>query len=179
MTTTPTPPPTPSAEPVPSSPSTASPGARMLMRIGLLILAFQGLLSGVWATATPRGFFDDFPGFGMSWVAPDGPFNEHLVRDYGALNLALGVVALCAAIWLTRGLVIAAALSWIVYSIPHIAYHAINGGSSDTSDHVAIVTSLLFAPIVAVVVLWSMRRTEQESARLERSPAASATMPHR
>ena len=34
-------------------------------------------------------FYDDFPGLGRSWVAADGPYNEHLVRDVGALNLAL------------------------------------------------------------------------------------------
>jgi hypothetical protein len=131
----------------------------MVTRVGLLILALQGLVSGIWATATPRGFYDDFPGFGLSWVSPTGPYNEHLMRDYAALNLALGIVALVAAIWLTRGLVIAAALAWIVYSVPHIVYHALNGDPYSTSDHVAIVASLCFAPIVAIVVLWSMRES--------------------
>ena len=145
----------------PSSARTAS--RTLVTRIGLLILAFQGLWSGIWATAAPRSFFDDFPGFGMSWLAPDGPFNEHLVRDYGALNLALGIVALCAAIWLSRGLIIAAALAWIVYSIPHIAYHALNGGHYDTADQIAIVSSLFFAPVVAVVVLWSIRGADEPS----------------
>lgn len=129
----------------------------LLTRVGLAILAFQGLLSGIWATAAPRSFYDDFPGFGLSWVAPDGPFNEHLMRDYGALNLALGIVALAAMIWLTRGLVIATAIAWIVYSIPHIVYHVLNGDAYDTADHVAIVASLFFAPVVAIVVLWSMQ----------------------
>jgi len=136
---------------------TRSASGTLLTRVGLVILAFQGLLSGIWATATPRGYFDDFPGFGLSWVSPDGPYNEHLMRDYGALNLALGIVALCAAIWLTRTLVTTAAVAWIVYSIPHIVYHALNGDPYDTSDHVSIVASLFFAPIVAIVVLWSMR----------------------
>jgi hypothetical protein len=136
---------------------TATTSHALVARIGLAILAFQGLLSGIWATASPRGFFDDFPGFGLAWVAPDGPYNEHLLRDYGALNLALGVVALCAAIWLTRTLAITAAIAWIVYSIPHIAYHALNGQAYDTSDHVAIVGSLLFAPVVAIVVIWAVR----------------------
>ena len=133
---------------------------RIVTRVGLLILAFQGLLSGVWATASPRGYFDDFPGFGLSWVSPDGPYNEHLMRDYGALNLALGFVALAAAIWLTRALVMTAAIAWIVYSVPHIIYHALNGDPYETSDHVAIVASLFFAPVVAAVVLWSLRESE-------------------
>jgi hypothetical protein len=81
------------------------------------------------------------------------------MRDYGALNLALGVLALCAAIWLTRTLVAATAIAWLVYSIPHIAYHALNGQHYDSSDHVAIVAALVFAPIVAIVVLWSLRES--------------------
>jgi hypothetical protein len=144
--------------------STRHEGRAIVTRVGLVILAFQGLVSGIWATLAPRSFFDDFPGFGLTWISPDGPFNEHLLRDYGALNLALGVVALCAAIWLTRGLVIASAVSWIVYSVPHIAYHAFNGDPYDTSDHVAIVGSLLFAPVVAIVVLWSSLRSGESSA---------------
>lgn len=144
--------------------STRRAGRVLVTRVGLVILAFQGLLSGVWAAVAPRSFFDDFPGFGLSWIAPDGPFNEHLMRDYGALNLALGVVALCAAIWLSRGLVVAAAVSWLVYSVPHVLYHVLNGDPYDTGDHVAIVGSLLFAPVVAAVVLWSIFDTEEPPA---------------
>ncbi|MEX2256111.1 MAG: hypothetical protein WEC34_11790 [Acidimicrobiia bacterium] len=137
--------------------STSTAAATLLTRVGLLILAVQGLLTGAWATVAPRSFYDDFPGFGLSWVSPDGPYNEHLMRDYGALNLALGAVALGAAIWLTRTLVITAAGAWIVSSIPHIVYHALNGEAYDTSEHISIVAGLFFAPIVAIVVLWSQR----------------------
>jgi hypothetical protein len=44
------------------------------------------------------GVLRDFPGAGRSWVAPDGPFNEHLARDVGVLNLALAVVTIAAAV---------------------------------------------------------------------------------
>lgn len=130
----------------------------LVARIGAAILAVQGLGMGLWATIDPRSFFDDFPGFGLSWVAPDGPYNEHLMRDFGALNLALGVLALCAAIWLTRTLLMATAIAWIVYSIPHIAYHALNGQHFDSGDQVAIVASLAFTPIVAIAVLLAASR---------------------
>ena len=84
--------------------------SRTITRVGLAVLAAQGLLLGAWATASPRGYFNDFPGLGLQWVAGDGPYNEHLMRDYGALNLALGVFTLCAAVWLTRELAVAAAV---------------------------------------------------------------------
>ena len=145
--------------------STAALSAPLVARIGAIILAFQGLGMGLWATIAPRSFFDDFPGLGLSWVAPDGPYNEHLMRDFGALNLALGVLALCAAIWLTRTLIIATAIAWIVYSIPHLTYHALNGQPFDAADHIAIVASLAFTPIVAVVMLLAGGRDDRAADR--------------
>ena len=145
-----------------TTPATTSTAMRspVVARIGLIVLAVQGLGLGLWSTISPRSFYDDFPGLGMSWIAPDGPYNEHLLRDFGALNLALGVLAVCAAIWLTRTVVAAAAIAWIVYSIPHIGYHVLNGEHFDTSDNVAIVASLVFTPIVAIVVLLASTRAE-------------------
>jgi hypothetical protein len=37
----------------------------------------------------PAGFFSRFPFAGHAWVALLPPYNEHLVRDVGALSLAL------------------------------------------------------------------------------------------
>ena len=137
--------------------------ARTVSRVGLAILAATGLLLGGWATATPRGFYDDFPGFGLHWVSVDGPYNEHLMRDFGALNLALGVLAVCALIWLTRPLVIATALAWIVYSVPHIVYHATHLDHYDTGNQVGVIGALVVAPIVAVVLLFTASRLGQDS----------------
>src|SRR3954471_13364403 len=58
-------------------------------RVVLALLAFTSAGIGVWAAFAPRAFYDKFPGLGQVWVAVDGPYNEHLVRDFGALNLAL------------------------------------------------------------------------------------------
>ena len=52
---------------------------------------------GIYAAFFPRAFYDDFP-FGRRWVAHDGPYNEHLVRDFGAMNLALAAVTLARAV---------------------------------------------------------------------------------
>ena len=137
--------------------------ARTVSRVGLVILAATGFLLGGWATATPRGFYDDFPGFGRHWVAMDGPYNEHLMRDFGALNLALAVVAVCALIWLTRPLVIATALAWIVYAVPHILYHATHLDHYETGDQIGIIGGLVAAPIVAVVLLFTASRLDEDT----------------
>jgi len=121
-------------------------------RIGVAILALTGLAVGGYATVAPRHFYDEFP-FGRAWIAVDGPFNEHLLRDFGALNLALGVVALCAVFWLARPLVIATALGWLVYSVPHLGYHVFNLDHYDSEDQVGLVVTLVATPVVALVVL--------------------------
>ena len=131
--------------------------SRTITRVGLAVLAAQGLVLGAWASVSPRGYFDNFPGLGIRWVVGDGPYNEHLMRDYGALNLALGVFTLCAAIWLTRELAVAAALAWIVYAVPHVAYHFFNRESFDTADQIGVIGGLLLQPLVAVVVLIASR----------------------
>jgi hypothetical protein len=69
-----------------------------VVRITRLVLGIGNIPVGVWATFVPRSFYDDFPGFGRHWVQVDGPYNEHLVRDFGAVNLALAVVTITAAI---------------------------------------------------------------------------------
>jgi hypothetical protein len=124
-----------------------------IMRIGLVVLGFPSLVVGVWAAFFPRSFYDDFPGMGRVWVAPDGPYNEHLVRDVGELNLALVVVTAVAAVTLVPTLVRAVLAGWIVYSVPHLVYHLRNMEPFSTDDQVSIGASLALVPIIAVVLL--------------------------
>src|SRR2546427_9548026 len=105
-------------------------------RIGLGLLAVSAFPLGVCSVVAPRSFYDDFPGFGRHWVSPDGPYNEHLLRDFGGLNLALGVFTVCAAIWLLRPMVLAAALAWLASSVPHVLYHLFNLEHFDSTDQV-------------------------------------------
>jgi len=126
---------------------------RVALRVGFGILAVTGLFVGVWAAVAPHSFFSSFPGLGRQWLAGDGPYNEHLVRDVGELNLALGLVAACAGWWLLRPLSITAALAWLVYSVPHLAYHAANLQALAPDDRVPTLVSLSVPIVVAVVVL--------------------------
>ena len=132
--------------------------ARRAVRIALALLFVQGLIVGAWAAAWPRSFYDDFPGGGRAWVAADGPYNEHLVRDFGDLNLALAVVTLVALIASTRVVALAAALGWIVYQAPHLVYHLRHLDLYDTGDRVANVTALVFGLVLPIVVLLGARK---------------------
>ncbi|MGH9026486.1 MAG: hypothetical protein ACRDWD_10300 [Acidimicrobiia bacterium] len=125
-----------------------------VLRIGVWFLGLSALLTGAWAALTPRSFYDDFPGFGRTWIAPDGPYNEHLVRDVGELYLALAVVTIAAAVTLSRPLVRSVLLAWMLSGVLHTVYHARHTDPFDAADAVAIVGSLVLQPVLAAVLLY-------------------------
>jgi hypothetical protein len=125
-----------------------------VVRVVLVVWAVASVQVGIWATFAPRSFFDDFPGFGRHWVRVYAPYNEHLARDFGALNLALAVVTIAALVTLSRPMVIAVALAWLAWSVPHLVYHLRHlDVFSSTGDKVANVFLLGSLPILAVIVL--------------------------
>jgi nucleoside-diphosphate-sugar epimerase len=129
----------------------ALPGVTRLM---LWILAVSALALGMQAEFTPRAFYDDFP-FGRGWVAMDGRYNEHLIRDFGALNLAIFVLTVGALFVGTRAISRVAAASWIVYSVPHLVYHLRHLTMVMPGvDKVGTVVSLSLPILAAIVVLF-------------------------
>ena len=125
-----------------------------VVRVVLVVWAVASVQVGIWATFAPRSFFDDFPGFGRHWVRVYSPYNEHLVRDFGALNLALAVVTIVALVTLSRPMVIAVAIAWLAWGVPHLVYHLRHLDMlSSTGDKVANVLLLGSLPVLAVVVL--------------------------
>src|SRR5689334_14001289 len=130
-------------------------------RVVLALLAISSGIAGVWAAFMPRSFYDNFPGGGHEWVSPDGPYNEHLVRDVGTLNLALTVVTVFAFVVLARSLVLATALAWLVYGVPHLVYHARHLAPFGGSDTTTIPVSLALAVVGALLLLLPPRRAAE------------------
>ena len=126
---------------------------RRWIRIALGYLAFVSLEVGIWAQFAPRSFYDDFPGLGRAWVRVDGPFNEHLVRDVGGLNLALAAVLIAAIITLSRPVIIAASVASLLSGIPHLVYHIINNDGLDSGDVAASLGGLALFAIVPIVLI--------------------------
>jgi hypothetical protein len=124
-----------------------------IVRIVLAIWAAVSLQLAGWAILAPRSFYDDYPGFGRHWVSVDGPYNEHFVRDFGALNLALAVVTIAALITLSRPMVIAVAVAWLAWGVPHLVYHLRHLDLYSTTDQVLNVVALAALPVIAVLVL--------------------------
>jgi hypothetical protein len=127
------------------------------LRVILGVLVASATVVGGWAAFAPRAFYDNFPGLGQVWVAVDGPYNEHLVRDVGSLNLALAVVTLCALVTLARSTIVASALAWLAYGLPHFVYHARHLGPFDATQSVAVLASVGSTSALALLVLWLER----------------------
>jgi hypothetical protein len=130
-----------------------------LSRIILALLALVAVELGLWATFTPRAFYENFPGAGKHWVAIDGPYNEHLIRDFGGLNLALAVITIVALVKLTPVLVKTAAGAWFVWSLPHFIYHARHLERFDTADKIALISTLGLSVVGPVVLYLLQART--------------------
>lgn len=133
---------------------------RLWTKIALVYLAFQSVQLGLWALLAPKSFYDGFPGFGRAWISIDGPYNEHLVRDFGALNLALFTLLVAAIVTMSRQLVITAALASLVWGVPHVLYHLFNTADYEGADAVFSVGGLVLFAAVAGSILVTGRRLE-------------------
>jgi hypothetical protein len=125
-------------------------------RVVFGILAVVAAEVGGWAQLAPHSFWRSFPGFGHHWLPPLGPYNEHGLRDFGGLNLALAAVTIVALVTVTRAAVIAAVLAWELYSLPHLAFHLDHlspYSGTDAAANVASLVATVVLPVVGFVLL--------------------------
>ena len=130
-----------------------------IRRVLLWITSAIGLFVGAWAAFLPQSFYDSFPGVGLGpWVGVDGPFNEHLIRDVGALYLALAAAGIYAAF--TSGVQASRAvgIAWLVFSVPHLAYHLHHLEGFSALDAVTQVITLSSTIVLAVPLILPNRR---------------------
>ena len=139
---------------------------QIITRVALAILALVGLQVGFWAAFAPQSFYDDFPSLGRVWVAVDGPYNEHLVRDVGALSLALAVVLAAATATADRRLIRVAAVAFAVYTVPHSLFHGGHLDGFSLSDGVAQMSGFVLQLLLAAAALGStLERTGGDDCR--------------
>lgn len=127
-------------------------------RVTLLVLLVGTVVVGAWALLAPASFHADFP-LDRGWVALDGSYNEHLVRDVGALNGSLAVVLAWAARRPTDDRVRLAAGATLVYAGPHLLYHGTHLAPFGAVDAIA-QTVLLALVLLAAAWLWWVAREE-------------------
>jgi hypothetical protein len=128
------------------------------LRPGLVLLAIQAGIIGVWALVAPRSFYEDFPGVAGAWVAALPPFNEHLIRDVGGLYVGFTVLFVTATVVMDDTLVKATLLSWLPFAALHLYFHVAHSGALDFSE--AALQNALLAAVVLIPLglLLGMRR---------------------
>ena len=118
------------------------------------LLTAQAAYVGVWAGLFPRAFYASFPGLNRYWVSPDGPYNEHLVRDVGGLHLALAAVGVLALIWRDDRSRALLGTAWIVFGVLHLGYHLAHLNSlASAVDRVGELVALGGGVVLALLVL--------------------------
>ncbi len=133
---------------------------RRWTRAGLIYLAASFLQVGLWATLAPRSFYDDFPGFGRSWVAGHGPYNEHLASDAGVGFLAVGAVLVLAAVWMERRVMQAALVGATLHGLGHLLSHLNNWNDGlGPLDQTVSNGGLLFGIGLAIVLMAVVARS--------------------
>lgn len=135
------------------------------VRLNLLYLIISNIFPGLWAAFWPQTFYDTFPHLGLSlhWVAGDGPFNQHLVRDVGFFFLSMSVLPLLAL--LRPRLVAVRAVPWclLLFNSLHLAYHL---------EHLHMLT-----PLNAITSISALIGSVVLTATLWLAPTQSAALP--
>jgi hypothetical protein len=124
-----------------------------IARWSLIAIAVLMAPAGLQAAFVPRSFFEEFP-LGRGWIsAGDAVYDEHLVRDVGALFLALIVATVWCA--LRREAMAAVAVAWLVQGVLHLGYHIGHLDGLGATDTTGLVVSLVLVPVLALVALWA------------------------
>jgi hypothetical protein len=131
-----------------------------MIRAGLIFLAVAQGLVGLVQLFAPRWFYEDFPLPAMPWVSLLPPYNEHLMRDVGALTLAYVLVLTAAAIWMERRLVQVALAANLVFTVPHFAFHITHLDHYPTGSAIGQTIALgLGVLIPATLLALTLRRS--------------------
>ena len=128
----------------------------LLLAINLVSL----LPLAIWPLVSPQGFYDNFPGGPYHWIDINGPYNEHFLRDFGALNAALGRRRSCFALWKpAAGVVQAAGCAIAVYALPHAIYHLAHLDVYKSSEKLVAVAPLVLQIFMGLAIAWLPSRS--------------------
>jgi hypothetical protein len=145
---------------------------RTEIRFGLLALAAPVVIIGLWALVAPHDWYREFPVGTGRWISSLGPYDEHLVRDFGSLYLALGALLAFAAVVLDRILVLAVLCASLVFQVPHLVFHAANTEPFSTVNNVVNLGVLVGGLLLTLFLLSTTSRDHLEAAA---SPHATTT----
>jgi hypothetical protein len=139
----------------------------VVLRIGIWFLAIVELAIGVVAALAPQVFYDDVLGVSLA-----SPYSEHLMRDLGAMNLALAVVTFVAAITMEQLIVRTALTAYLVFAIPHLLFHVTHHQHYPTTTAIVETTGLVVLLLLPVALLVLTRERPPVGGPAGRPPTA-------
>lgn len=135
------------------------------IKAGLLLTGLPQLLLGFWAYVAPLHFFENFPSQVEPWLPFFGPYDQHLVADFGALSAGLAAIVVFAAVRSERTVVIAAAWGWLLWSVPHFLTHVFLADHMTATAASKNFISTSLAVLVPVGVLFLLRAERRRATR--------------
>lgn len=136
---------------------------RLILRAGLLVGLLVQLASGVWPLLWPRHFYATFPIPGHPWQAWQPAYNEHLIRDFGALNLVLALLFAVAAYTMDTLMTRTALVGYLIFAVPHLIFHLNHLHGLPIVDAVAQVVSLSIGVAGPIFLLALTAGSHQET----------------
>jgi hypothetical protein len=130
---------------------------RLVLRAALVFGTLLQIWTGVWPLLWPRHFYATFPLPGHPWQAWQPSYNEHLIRDFGALNLVLALLFGVAAYTMDRLMIRVALVAYLIFGVPHLIFHLNHLAGLPAADAVAQVVSLTVGVAGPLVLLWLTR----------------------
>lgn len=118
-----------------------------MIRAGVGFLAASQIFVGGWALVFPAEFFSlAVVGMGMS-------YNEHLMRDYGAMTLASAVVLVAAVAYRRRTLTRVALAMYLTWAVPHCVVHLTMLDRLAPPTAALLITGLAFVIVLPTTLL--------------------------
>ena len=127
-------------------------------RMILVVLAISTAALGIWAYFVPHSWYVTFPGGGQHWLPPLGPYNEHFVKDIGAMFLALTVLSCAGLVYVKNEAVVrTVAAVALAFGVLHLIYHVQMLHMYDTQDKVLNLVALVTPVLLAASLFVSVR----------------------
>lgn len=117
-----------------------------VLRLGLMVLGLPQIVVGGWALLDSTHWHGGV-------ITPMGPFNDHLVRDVGAALTALGVMLMGATISLRLRTLQLVLIGWLVFALPHAAYHSLHFHQPGFSELINFGGIIIFATIPVLLLV--------------------------
>ncbi|MGH3573983.1 MAG: hypothetical protein ACRDUW_19550, partial [Pseudonocardiaceae bacterium] len=90
--------------------------------------------------------------------------SEHLMRDFGAMNLALALVVVVAGVTMERLLVRTVLGALLLFAVPHLIFHATHVEHFSTSAAATELVALTIAAALPAALLILTRRAHHARA---------------